>query len=229
MKASFEQFSALWFELGGKTDPAPTYAKLHGAYEGPRRKYHTLTHVGWVLRRIDEMAEVERHRGAQFDAALWNTIRWAAWWHDYVCEGTPEDEAHSANEAWSEGFVVRRGPGTDAACTLGTATRRLILATSHNRVPLKYDEAILCDADLSILGASDEDFDRYEALVREEWAHVPDHLFAGARHAILKRLARHPRLYWTQYGRDHWGVRADANLERSIAKLAAQALLPEAR
>jgi predicted metal-dependent HD superfamily phosphohydrolase len=187
MKATLDQFSALYQAIGGRHEGNAEFQALERAYSEPRRKYHTLTHIGWGLRRLDEMAEVERHRGAKFDEPFWNTIRWAFWWHDYSLNGSPDDEKESA--AAGVGWLPA-GTSIELA-----DVRRLIMATAHDRVPLAYDAAIMCDADLSILGASVEDFDRYEALVREEWAHVPEHLFAGARYQILGRIAAHPWIY----------------------------------
>jgi predicted metal-dependent HD superfamily phosphohydrolase len=219
MKATIKQFRALCHAIEGSIDIPHVFDHLERAYSEPRRRYHTLVHIGWGLRRLDEMAEVERHRGAKFDEPFWNTIRWAFWWHDYSLNGSPDDEKKSA-----EAGVRWLPPGSKVE---PADVRRLIMATAHDRVPLAYDAAIMCDADLSILGASVEDFDRYEALVREEWAHVPEHLFAGARYQILGRIAAHPWIYMTEFGRQRWEVRARENLARSMASLLERAKIPE--
>jgi predicted metal-dependent HD superfamily phosphohydrolase len=222
MKATLEQFTALCQALGAEGDGASTFGRLEVAYGKPPRRYHTLEHIGWGLRRLDEMAEVERRRGAKFDDEAWNLIRWAFWFHDAILCGSPDDEQLSADVAALEleALHAHTNERTDTV-------RRLIMATAHDRVPLAYDAAIMCDADLSILGASAEDFDRYEALVREEWAHVPEHLFAGARHQILGRIAAHPWIYMTEFGRQRWEVRARENLARSMASLEERAKIPE--
>ena len=224
MKATLEQFSKLWSGIGGQGDPLPAFCAIEAAYTSGSRRYHTLEHVGWVLHRLGEMEEVERHRGARFDERAWSAIKWAAWYHDYCLAGRPEDEQESA---WAAVDALEVAFGGEAPASIRGAVDRLIMATAHDRVPLQYDAAILCDADLSILGAPDEAFDHYEALVREEWKHVPDELFSGGRLAILKRIASHPWIYWTRYGREHWETRARENLERSMSRLAkAAAVIP---
>lgn len=221
MKATLEQFAKLWTDIGGKGDPTPQFNALADAYSSGTRRYHTLEHVGWVLHRLSEMETVERHRGAKFDEPTWNAIKWAAWFHDYALAGRPEDEQESA---WAGIDALHAAYGQGGApMALTSAVDRLIMATAHDRVPLQYDAAILCDADLSILGAPSDAFDHYEQLVREEWAHVPDELFAGGRLAILRRIDRRPRIYWTRYGREHWEDRARDNLERSMVALALRA------
>lgn len=222
MKATYEEFENLYQALGGAL---PTFRHdyfhpvrvafqaLENAYSAPRRCYHTLEHVSWVLRRLRDLEEVERGRGAKFDEEGWRLIEWAAWFHDLVNVGAPDDEELSAEEACRLLPLPRRTIHVDETI------RRLIRATSHARVPRERDAAILCDADLAILGADDEVFDRYEAQVREEWSHVPDELFAGGRFAILKRIADHPRIYWTEEGRQRWESRARSNLGRSMLRL----------
>lgn len=192
-----------------KRDADEAWLTLCRGYLDPRRKYHTFEHVRWVLRRIDEMASVESHRGAKFDARTWNLIRWAAWFHDAVLSGSPDDEQLSADRACD--FL-----GPDDSLLV----RKIIMATTHDRVPLLYEAAVLCDADLAILGAEPEQFDDYECRVREEWAQVPDRLFQEARAAILKRFTRRPWIYMTEYGRQRWENQARTNLHRSLEKLA---------
>jgi predicted metal-dependent HD superfamily phosphohydrolase len=190
------------------------FEKIEEAYSSGRRRYHTLEHVAWVLKRIDEMADVDVGRGAKFDAAGWNVIRWAAWYHDFVLDGSPDDEKQSADAAVRALPEQPRGSNPHASDVY-----RLILATGHDRIPLRHDEAALCDADLAILGAPIEVFNEYERRVREEWAHVPDELFAPARYVILKRFMDRPWIYMTLFGRERWEQRARSNLAISMARL----------
>lgn len=217
MKATREQFLKLYADLTSMGDidgrGSAVFDSIEAAYGSERRKYHTLEHIGWGLHRLDDMADEAKSRGAKFQAREWDLIRWAFWFHDFELEGSPNDEANSATAA-RLALSAAGGPLLDCA-TVG----RLIYATEHERIPLAHDAAVICDADLSILGAPDDAFDHYEALVREEWAHVPDLLFATARAVILKRFVDRPWIYMTDYGRTRWERKARANLARSLAKL----------
>jgi predicted metal-dependent HD superfamily phosphohydrolase len=215
-KTTREAFAQLWSDLGASGDPTPEFETLQEAYRDPPRKYHTLTHIGWALLRVDNMADEDKSRGSKHMKREWDRIRFAVWWHDFMLEGHPDDEELSGESAASS--LHYGGLPVDAL-----EVKRLVLATGHDRVPLRYDEAIICDADLSILGADEDAFDRYEKLVREEWAHVPDLLFATARTTILKRFIDKPWIYMTDYGRLRWERQARANLKRSVAQLAALA------
>ncbi len=217
MKATREQFAKLWSELGLglMVEPAYTFGLLESAYGHEARRYHTLEHIGWGLKRIDEMEEEDRTRGSKFVARDWDTIRWAFWFHDYASEGSPEDEATSAN------IAMRCAEEAGLTQQFQDDVKRLVLATSHSRIPLRHDEARICDVDLSILGAPEEAFWNYERLVRSEWAHVPEELYRVARAVILKRFVDRPWIYMTDFGRTRWERRARLNLAASLQRLGA--------
>lgn len=223
MQANREAFLALWDRLGGTLHEQGlrVWGYIESAYSPrPGRCYHTLRHIGQVLTALDGMAEVEAHRGAKFDAHKWDLMRWAVWFHDYVSTGSPQDEQASSAHAMK--WLPQQCAVSDWAFV-----DRCILATTHKHVPLDNYVAAVCDCDLSILGSTDEAFDEYERQVREEWAHVPEHLFAAARAVILQGIARRPHIYMTLHGRERWAVRARANLDRSIAKLLAVQPVPQ--
>ncbi len=85
--------------------------------------------------------------------------------------------------------------------TLARTVRLIEAAVAHAIPPgLDADEvadmARFLDMDLSILGAPEATFDRYEASVRVEYAHVPEQTFRTGRAAILERfLARAPLFF----------------------------------
>lgn len=209
------KYAALWSSLGLTlaSDNEGEFERLVRTYSGERRRYHTLQHIGWGLRRIDEMAADDRTRGGSYAAGDWDRIRWAFWYHDFVLEGSPDDEAASADMAGN--CALHAGLGMAFAQDV----MRLVRATGHEKIPLRTDEAIICDADLSILGAHPEHFDHYEMLVREEWAHVPMALFAAARAVILKRFVERPWIYMTDYARTRWERQARTNLATSLSRL----------
>jgi predicted metal-dependent HD superfamily phosphohydrolase len=217
MKATESDFVGMWKRLGCTADPLPAFKSIENAYSTPNRQYHTLEHIGWGLKRLDDIAEVDVGRGARFDARWWDTVRWAFWFHDFELEGNSQDEARSATMA------VNTATYAGLPHKFTDSVARLILSTSHERIPLVHDEATLCDADLSILGAPTENFDHYEHLVRQEWAHVPTHLFATARIVILRRFLARPWIYSTQFGRERWERRARVNLTSSIEHLTLKA------
>ena len=79
--------------------------------------------------------------------------------------------------------------------------------------------SIFLDMDLSILGASAEAFDAYEAGVRHEYRDVPEAAFRSGRAAILEGFLARDRLYLSDWGWARFEARARENLRRSIQNL----------
>ena len=146
-------------------------------------------------------------------------IRAAILLHDAVYDARASD-----NETRSAALAADLLDGILPPVSLAR-TVRLIEATAAHAIPPGLDDdetadmARFLDMDLAILGAPDATFDRYEAGVRAEYAHVPEQAFRIGRAAILERfLARDP-LFFSPWGRARFEDRARHNLRRSIAAL----------
>ena len=174
--------------------------ELLAAWE--RDGYHDLLHLTEVLDRLDEMSGA----GAGFDAT---TVRLAAWFHDAVYEGGPDDEERSAQ--WAERALPE---------AYADEVARLVRMTLRHR-PADDDPAgsALSDADLGILAADPERYDAYVAGVRVDFAHVAEDDFRAGRAAVLRDLASKPHLFHTAQGRALWEARARANLDRELGGL----------
>ena len=174
--------------------------ELLAAWDRPG--YHDLLHLTEVLDRLDQLAEA----GADVDAP---TVALAAWFHDAVYDGAPDDEERSAR--WAERTLPPEHAGEVA---------RLVRMTVHHR-PADDDPAgcALSDADLGILAAPRERYDAYVAGVRADFSHVGDDDFRIGRSAVLSELAAQPHLFHTAQGRELWEASARANLDRELQEL----------
>ena len=102
--------------------------------------------------------------------------------------------------------------------------RLVWLTTRHNVEDGDRNGALLCDADLAILGTAPERYAEYAAEVRDEYGHVHDDMFRAGRIAVLQGLLELPRLYRLPALYDAWEVRARANLAGEITALRALAV-----
>lgn len=173
-----ERLTRLLVDLGA---PAATATPVAGAVvadmDGPGRRYHTLTHVEAVLDEIDRLLPHE-------PAADREAVRLAAWYHDVVYDptvGGGRNEADSAERA-------RRELGAlELAEPLAAEVDRLVRLTVGHRVDAAdRSGAVLVDADLAILAADVEVYDRYAAAVRDEYGHVPDEFWRVGRADVLR-------------------------------------------
>ena len=173
--------------------------QLLAAYSAGRG-YHDVQHLTEVLARIDELGE-----GSNREVVL------AAWYHDAIYEGRPDDEERSAQLAESE--LV--GTGVDVA----EVARLVRITTTHDPAPDDRRGQVLCDADLAILAADPARYQEYSAGVRRDYASVPEADFRAGRRAVLEELLSRAELFRTPHARLEWDQRARQNLAREIADL----------
>lgn len=144
------------------------------------RAYHNLAHIEQMLAALSE-------RGV-----LTPELALAVWGHDLIYDArASNNEERSA--ALFDGWLLAYGLD-------GAARERiyhLILATRHTKAPAEREAALLVDADLSILGAESAAFDRYNAAIREEYAHVPALAYRVGRRKVLQGFLSRPQIYVT--------------------------------
>jgi predicted metal-dependent HD superfamily phosphohydrolase len=171
--------------------------ELLAAYGSPGRSYHDQRHLAEVLDRLRDLGCDDR------------VVLLAAWFHDAVYDGAPDDEERSA--AWAE----RALPDS-----LGPEVARLVRLTQSHR-PADDDPAgqALCDADLAILASPSERYAEYASDVRREYAHVPNEDFARGRAAVLTELLAKPALFQTERGHRLWEAAARANVTAELRRL----------
>ena len=103
---------------------------------------------------------------------------------------------------------------------IGSVCRLICLTTDHRPMPNDRSGAVLCDADLSILGADTERYDAYVAAVRAEYGHVSDAEWQVGRRGVLRSFLDRPTIFTTHAGRDRWEAQARTNISDELARLA---------
>jgi predicted metal-dependent HD superfamily phosphohydrolase len=203
-RLSLETWRVLWVRLGARSDPAPVHAAVLASYAEPHRAYHTGEHIARTLGLFDGI----RGRLRRPDEA-----ELAVWLHDLVYDPRAAD-----NEERSAEIGARWLADGDVAPERAARLRALILATRHAVPPEEHDARYVVDADLSILGAPPDEFDRYETQVRREYAFRSEAEWREGRARLLRRFLAQPSLFLTP---EFAGFEAPAraNLTRSIARL----------
>ena len=182
---------------------------LRARHREKHRRYHTATHVAWVIRHIDELATTE-------PVDHLDEVVAAAFYHDAVYEPAyPANERASARLARRD--LASIGWDDDAVERVGS----MIEATEH-RASAEHvtgDTAILLDADLAILGADPAGYSAYVNGVHAEYRHVADDDWTTGRAAVLRSFLQRPAIFRTPTGRDRWETRARANLTAELSEL----------
>ena len=203
-------------------------ADLIDRWYEPHRTYHGPAHLTHVL---DSLVVIDPDRTAPRAVAL------ALWFHDAVHDGTAgADESASAALAGemlgalgarSTAVGTEEAHGAQVAKVAARVERteiaevqRLVLLTTHHDPALDdHAGALVCDADLAILGSAPDRYTRYTEQVRREYAHVPDEVFAPARAEILERLLDAGPFFRTAVGSERWEAAARRNVSDEIVRL----------
>lgn len=180
-------------------------AALLAAWQQPHRHYHTVTHLRDVLTHVDELA-------AHADDP--DAVRLAAWFHDAVYDGAPDDEERSAQRAEKDLRALQLVPDL-----IGEVTRLVRLTATHDPAPGDRNGETLSDADLAILAGPAAKYRAYSAAVRAEYAHVPHEDFAAGRSTILQAMLDAPALYRTPHAHRHWEAQARSNIRAELEQL----------
>jgi predicted metal-dependent HD superfamily phosphohydrolase len=179
------------------------FLDLLDRWSEPHRHYHGCTHLLSVLEALDLLTE---------PAEAPRTVLLAAWFHDAVYRGAADmDEEESARLA-EERLADACLPEAEVA----EVARLVRLTSDHRPEPGDDDGALLCDADLSILGGEPEEYARYVAAVRKDYAHIGDADFAAGRAAVVRHLLELDPLFHHQRAKKLWQDAAHRNLNGEL-------------
>ena len=190
--------------------PAVLMDGLRARYREPQRHYHTWAHIEALLGHYRRWVRYLNRPGP---------VLWALYWHDAVYNPQAKD-----NEEQSAQLLEREAAGHLSPHDIAFAAA-IIRATATHTVPgglLTHDAedlALFLDMDLSILGAPQPVYDRYEQDIRAEYAFVPETAYRAGRGAILNGFLARPRLYFTDIAHTEWDAPARANLARAARAL----------
>jgi predicted metal-dependent HD superfamily phosphohydrolase len=179
--------------------------QLVARYAQSRRCYHGVAHLAHIVGLLEQM-QADDH------------LLLAAWFHDAVYRaGDPGNERKSA--ALAQSSLERFGYPRASAEFVAEA----VLATAAHQPDPRFDA--LLDADMSILGASREDYRRYRDGVRREYRLVPESMFRKGRLAFVEALLRRPAIFQTTWCSSRFESAARANLQAEYRELIAAGAL----
>jgi predicted metal-dependent HD superfamily phosphohydrolase len=180
---------------------------LLARYAEPHRVYHTTDHLRDVCAKLDWLTSTEDRN---------DTVELAAWFHDAVYEiGRDDNEERSAELARTR---LRNHGFGDA--TADEVARLVLLTADHAADSTDRAGSLLCDADLAILAADRDTYDRYAAQVRAEYSSLDRTAFDAGRAKVLESLIALPRLFKSSRAKA-WEAPARHNLQRELNALRA--------
>lgn len=200
-----DRWTALWQRLGARSNGLAVFERLAAVYAEPTRAYHNAKHIGDCLTHLDTSRSLAGHP---------DEVEAAIWFHDAVyVPGRTDNEEQSAELARTSLLEAQ------VPWEVTERIASLVLATRHATTPHQPDEALLCDIDLSILGAPPEWFDLFERQIRQEYANVPEQIYRTRRSEILRGFLNRPSIFQTAWFRERYEARARENLDRVLRTL----------
>ena len=200
-----ESWLALISRHSDSPDAEAAGQSLVAAWSEPHRTYHSVDHLREILARIDDLADVAEDVDA---------VRLAAWYHDVVYAGLPDDEERSARRA--EEDLSRLGL---PAALVDEVARLVRMTVTHDPAPGDRNGEVLSDADLAALAAPRERYRANSAAIRNEYHHISDEAFRKGRIQVLGVLLGGSGVFRTEPGRRHWEAAARENMRAEMAEL----------
>lgn len=199
-----------WSKLLSDTDITEShqsdelYNELMAAYDEPHRHYHTAKH-------ISEMLSLLNQSGCAEPAA-----RWATWYHDIIYKpGHKDNEQKSALKAASALLLL----GINESIV--QRVQSIILATQSHLPSEGSSDCMLSvlDADMAILGSSQDSYIEYCLAVSMEFGHIPKALYQQGRSKFLQSVFSQERIYQTAWFYDRFEHQARENIKQELTKL----------
>lgn len=175
---------------------------LAARYCEPHRRYHTLEHIHEMLAVCDRIEATE-------------AVNAAVWFHDAVY-----DPARVDNESRSAAYAHESVESLGAPAVFAGEVARLVRTTAqHEPEDGDLNGRTLADADLAILGAPRDRYERYVRDVRAEYAQVSDDDWRTGRAAVLNTFLARPTLFHALQLRDALEGPARGNLRAELVAL----------
>lgn len=175
-------------------------------YTQKQRFYHNLSH----LQHLHQLWEVY-HNSLEHPTEIALSI----WFHDWVYEPTQLDNELKSAQVYLE-FMEETNLALPIVYELILATQTHTLTLPADKVAYTSSLAYFLDFDLSILGSSSENYQKYAQEIRNEYIHVSESDYNKGRKNILERFLQKNTLYYTETFRQLYEVSARHNLQQEI-------------
>lgn len=205
--ADIEHWWKAWQGVGAVGDGEAVLAELVGRYSEPHRAYHNLDHIRDCLAQLALGAGL-MERTAEVEIAIW--------FHDAIYDPRRTDNEEQSAQ-WMEQVLAAAGVPDETIIRIVNMIRLTDHQEAVGEEAISNDAAVLCDADLAILGAEPERFDHYDRQIREEYAWVPELVYKKKRGEVLAGFLRRPRIYRTRPFFERYEAQARQNLERVLS------------
>ncbi len=183
-----------------------TFQLLVRSYSCRERLYHNLDHIYHVLSTINALQK--------YTQSL-TTVKLAAWFHDVIYD-TKSRNNEECSARYAQELLSRLG----ISATTTSVVNRLILNTKYHQADIEdIDSQVLLDADLAILAAHPEKYQKYAQAIRQEYGWVSETDYILGRQQVLEKFLQRQQIYFTPLMFQQREASARANIKTEIQDL----------
>lgn len=174
-------------------------------YSKKSRYYHNLVHLENMFGEL----EMVKKQVETFDL-----MAFSVFYHDIVYNASSK-----VNEEKSAAWAVSRLKSFHLSEEQITIIEHQILATKKHQKSVDHDINFLIDADLSILGAERNIYQKYTENIRKEYSVYLDFLYKPGRKKALIHFLEFDSIFKTEHFRNKYENQARENIKWEISAL----------
>jgi cytidyltransferase-like protein len=182
-------------------NPNAVFDGIEEAYS--RKSYHSLSHVAYCLNRL-----AIQNNSVEGELENMPEMMMAIYYHDIVNVGDEDDEDKSIEKM--------KADLQDSELDLDLV-EKYILATKHfggkNKEELSFNEKLIADIDLAILGETPELYNIYAVNVRKDYQQYSDRKYVTGRICVLGELLKMDLLFKTRFFQEEFEEQAKTNMD----------------
>lgn len=177
------------------------WGEIEKNYDKKQRKYHNLTHLEELFNHFDVYIE---------SLNTPDEVAFAIFYHDIVYSIWEKD-----NEEKSAELAVRRL--SDIVISSDTIYKHIIATKTHEGIT--NDAKFMIDFDLAILGQSEEVYQKYAKLIRQEYRLIPSMIYKKGRIQVLQHFLDKKTIYQTDTFINLYEENARKNIQNELNEL----------
>lgn len=181
------------------------WIEIENNYSGKSRHYHNLQHLENMFEAIDAV----RNQIEKFD-----NISFSIFYHDVIYDATSK-----LNEEKSADVAKKRLESLGVNNNDIQQVYEQIVATKSHQKSENKDTNFLLDADLSVLGKSNEVYSEYTKQIRKEYSIYPDFRYKPGRKKVLQHFLGLENIFKTEYFKNKYETQARENIEFELKSL----------
>ena len=179
--------------------------EIEKTYSRKSRRYHNLQHLETLFEEIEHVKDKIKN---------FNTISFSIFYHDVIYNATSKLNEEKSADVAKERLEILGLNNEDLQ-----QVYEQILATKSHQKSENEDTNFLLDADLSVLGKSNEVYSEYTKQIRKEYSIYPDFLYKPGRKKVLQHFLELESIFKTEFFRNKYEIQARENIEYELKGL----------